>query len=161
LSYLRSLEISMDLDFFSTLRGAQYFGLSVVRFASGPAYQGWLETRKLSVWRHSHGENIGDSSRSRRLDQRTSINITPREALELVRKLAYDDDFRARVEREPQRTLQEFHINLPAEYKAAAGSSLPPKEEFQQVLTNMTLGEQFEQQTAAWPFLAFLAFLSN
>ncbi len=90
------------------------------------------------------------------IDKRISINATPAEAFEFASKLAHDDEFRSRVECNPEEALAEYHIylqDLPEEI------TLPPKEDLQVALKQLTLGQEFQGGVVALsPFLAFFAF---
>ncbi len=61
---------------------------------------------------------------------RIQVDITPRRAVEFVRRLASDDDFRDEFERDPEKVLREYHIHLPQEYLPDQ-VTLPPKEDIE------------------------------
>jgi putative modified peptide len=90
---------------------------------------------------------------------RVEADITKEQAVELANKLAHDDDFRARLQSDPQAVLAEFHISIP---KSAVPSqvSLPPKEKLQAAIGQVPGGRLTPQATNAhWAFLVFIAFL--
>lgn len=90
---------------------------------------------------------------------RVEADITKEQAVDLANKLAHDDDFRARLQSNPQAVLAEFNIRIP---KGAVPSqvSLPSKEKLQAAIGPVPGGVMTaELSNAHWAFLAFLAFL--
>jgi putative modified peptide len=61
----------------------------------------------------------------------------PREDEELVRRLATDDEFRARLARNPARALAEYHIELPPG-ALPARVVLPPRSQIMDALGALT-----------------------
>jgi hypothetical protein len=67
----------------------------------------------------------------------------------LVRKLATDDEFRARLRRNPTGVLAEYHIDLPST-ELPADVVLPPRSQMAAVLHAMT-GGHLAPARAAFP----------
>jgi hypothetical protein len=61
------------------------------------------------------------------------VDITPDRAIELLRLLATDDDFRKRVEENPAEALREYDIDVPDDV-FPGDLELPPKEEIALIL---------------------------
>jgi putative modified peptide len=97
-----------------------------------------------------------------RSDARVGINLSPREAVAFLQRLASDDQFRDQFEKNPQEFLAENHIHLPVA-EIPEKVVLPSKEELQRVLERVTLGEEFVVPggTQFIPlFLIFIAFFA-
>jgi hypothetical protein len=82
-------------------------------------------------------------------DARMGVNMTPREILEFVLKLASDDEFRTRLEKVPQEVLTEYHIDIPLQ-DVPLHVNLPTKDEMQRVIVDMLAGNEIK--LAALPF---------
>jgi predicted lipid carrier protein YhbT len=100
-------------------------------------------------------------------DVRITMNMTPREVFNFVLKLSSDDDFRARLEKNPHEVLAENHIYIPSK-DIPLHASLPPKEQLQQVLMDlMTKREALVRALPLnvdpmyWFFMDFLIFLAR
>jgi len=98
---------------------------------------------------------------------RISMNLTPREVFNLVTRMASDDEFRARLEKNPHEVLAEHHIYVPSK-DIPLHASLPPKEELQQALMDIMSGHQgtitalpFNVDPQYWFFIDFLIFLAH
>lgn len=61
------------------------------------------------------------------------INISPEQSLDFLQKLAYDDDFRARLEEDAGRLLRVYGIEVPPEGLPDRVEA-PPKEEVEKTL---------------------------
>lgn len=69
------------------------------------------------------------------------VRTTPKQGREFLEKLASDDDFRARVEREPKAALAEYGVDVP-DHALPQAVTLPPREHVQGMLAH--LNEQDE-----------------
>jgi hypothetical protein len=83
-----------------------------------------------------------------------NANPTKRDMVELVQRLAYEDEFRAAMEADPTSVLAEYKVNLPAG-AFRAGVDLPPKEVLQEALGGFDGGP-----LNIGPFIAFAAFIA-
>src|SRR5262249_7190326 len=72
-------------------------------------------------------------------DKRITINTTPQEALAFVKKLATDDEFRARLAENPRDVLAEHHLDFPVEHLPSE-AILPDKEVLQKALADFSEG---------------------
>ncbi len=75
-----------------------------------------------------------------------TVNITAsqQEALSLAKRLARDDDFRARVASDPAGVLAEHGINIDLSRAEVAFSPvLPPKHVIEEALVNITEASEF------------------
>jgi putative modified peptide len=92
------------------------------------------------------------------LDERLEISLTPREAHELITKLATDDAFRSRLESEPREILAQYHITLPVA-DAAGRVALPSKESLQHALRRFKESGEIDLEVlttdAGWPLMCF------
>ena len=80
---------------------------------------------------------------------RVVMSLTPREAVDLLVKLASEDGFRDELQSSPEEVLARFHIYLPP------GSlpkivRLPSKEKLQSILKSMCLHEPFVLTLASY-----------
>ncbi len=76
-------------------------------------------------------------------DKRITINATPQEVLGFVTKLAGDDDFRARFEKDPGEVLAEHHLYFPVA-DLPANARLPSKELLSSALADFTKSGRFD-----------------
>lgn len=95
------------------------------------------------------------------IDQRFTLNITPKEAHEFIVKLSKDDEFRSRLEADPAHVLAEYHINIPLNLIPSA-VALPPKQLVQEALSNFTRAGELNVASlhsaftsSLWPFVLF------
>jgi hypothetical protein len=98
-------------------------------------------------------------------DSRITVSMTPRELMTFVFRLASDDDFRARLERDPHGVLAENHVHIPTP-AVPLHINLPPKGELQEALAEMMRGSDvkvaaipFNVDPGYWIFIDFLIFL--
>jgi putative modified peptide len=86
------------------------------------------------------------------------VAIDPKEDEDLVRRLATDDEFRARLARSPTDVLAEYHIELPAA-EIPADVVLPPRSQMAEALRAMTSSHLAPARTSLparakfWPAL--------
>jgi hypothetical protein len=76
--------------------------------------------------------------------------IGPREGEELVRRLATDDAFRARLAQSPTSVLAEYHIELPPT-GLPAEVELPPKPQLAEALRAITSGHLAPARASVTP----------
>jgi hypothetical protein len=100
-------------------------------------------------------------------DSRISFNMTPREILEFVLRLASDDDFRSRLENNPHEVLAENHIHIPVP-DVPLHVNLPNKDELQRAVIDIMAGHHikltalpFNVDPGYWFFIDFLIFLAR
>lgn len=96
---------------------------------------------------------------------RINFNMTPREVLEFLMRLASDDDFRARLEKQPHKALADNHIHVPVK-DVPLHVHLPPKDQLQEALMDIMTGQElrlralpFNVDPGFWYFIDFLIFL--
>lgn len=85
-------------------------------------------------------------------DIRMKIEMTGREYVDFLRKLATDDDFRARLEKDPVSTLAAHRIRVDPD-DVPGEVQLPSKEALQETV------EHLEKQGSDIAFIAFPMFL--
>jgi putative modified peptide len=91
-------------------------------------------------------------------DQPIQISMTPRQADELLDKLADDDDFRSELEADPTGVLGRYGITVP-EQVLQGETILPPKEEVQDARSKMGTSELYPEAMEAPIFRRFLTLL--
>ena len=65
------------------------------------------------------------------------ITTTAQQGREFLEKLAGDDDFRGRVEREPRQVLAEYGVHVP-DHAIPATVKLPPKQDVEHHLARLS-----------------------
>jgi hypothetical protein len=94
-----------------------------------------------------------------------SIRTTQARALEFMRNLARDDDFRARAAREPVRLLEEYGFTLVGADRIHFSPLVPPKHVVEEALVNVAEASEFttldefesEDPFAFWLFAVMIA----
>jgi putative modified peptide len=76
-------------------------------------------------------------------DKRITINATPLEVLEFLQKLATDDAFRARFQKDPGEVLAEHHLYFPVGH-LPADAVLPDKAALARALSEFTTSGKFD-----------------
>lgn len=79
-----------------------------------------------------------------RANRRVNVSMTPTEAYEFGVKLATDDEFRARIERDPINSLAECHIYLPPD-SVKGDVHLPDKADVLEALDALSTGREFRR----------------
>lgn len=94
---------------------------------------------------------------------RISSELMPREAIEFLQRLAFDDDFRSDLQRRPKATLRRFKINIPDEL-IPDDIVLPPKDDLRVAVESASMGDDLVMPAPVaavfWVFLAFFAFFA-
>src|SRR5438552_1140487 len=85
------------------------------------------------------------------IDRRINLSITPREAHDFILKLSSDDEFRARLKRNPAKVLAEHHISIPLELIPGV-VALPPKKVVREALSNFTRAGELNVLSLHIPF---------
>jgi len=90
---------------------------------------------------------------------RVSFNLTPREALDFLKKLSSDDEFRSRLQQSPREVLAEHHIHFPTDYFPDA-VTLPSKELLEEALRSFTTAGEINlsalpNSTTHWALFCF------
>ena len=97
-------------------------------------------------------------------DTRVNISMTPRESMDLLQRLAGEDNFRAEFESNCRECLASYHINIPAS-AVPEKITLPAKEDIRDAITSFTVDNALPGGFAASPvfivFIAFIAFTSK
>lgn len=78
------------------------------------------------------------------------VRSDPRQDEELVRRLATDDDFRARLARDPASVLAEYHIEL-SPRELPTDVVLPPRSQIAEALRRMVGGHLAPARTSFPP----------
>jgi len=84
------------------------------------------------------------------MSRATLAAVGPSHGEELVRRLATDDEFRARLERSPARALAEYHIELPPS-ALPTKVVLPPRPQMMEALRALTGGHLAPARTSLPP----------
>jgi hypothetical protein len=79
-------------------------------------------------------------------------DIDPRKALELLERLARDDEFRSRVEFDPRGSFAEYGLELP-DRVAEREVHLPPPEAIEEALAALPQDESFRLNPEPGPLL--------
>jgi hypothetical protein len=77
------------------------------------------------------------------VDLNISISTSQAKALEFARRLARDDDFRARAAREPRKLLAEYGITIDDGDRIRFSPIVPPKHVVEEALVNVTEASEF------------------
>jgi hypothetical protein len=95
-----------------------------------------------------------------------TLNLSQQDALEVAKRLARDDDFRAQVATNPFETLEQYGISIRSSGEDIAFSPiLPPKHVVEEALVNITEASEFashegfesQDMFAFWIFVVFVA----
>jgi putative modified peptide len=89
--------------------------------------------------------------RRREMEHKGKVDVHDSEYARFLKKLAHDDDFRERLEKDPKKVLAEYSVTLGAD-DLPSDVKLPPKEEIQAKFEDLLAGLETGRAEMAFGF---------